>query len=353
MLQYVAVPDAFAGEPENLAGLKIGAVLAQTGPAAAWGRYARMGAALAVEESNARLSLKGAPPVTFIIEDGQTAPASGVSAFQKLVSQDKVQAVIGDVWAFITQPLIPLANRSKVLLGSPTVVPESIAQPGNWFFSLGAQSELSAPAIDQFFTLHSKLKRVAIFCWDDPWGESVRKIWKQEIEKHGMTIVREVCVSDFDYDFRTDVTKVAADQPEIILISYRADKIIRALRERKVNAAILSTEMIEENLSDGTLPWEHAQGVYAWYRRPAEDFRKLFKARYKEESNYLAQNSYDTVNTIISAWENLNGAELSDSFRKLHFDGAVGQIDFRQTPWGNRSLAQLNVVKGKALVPVQ
>ena len=332
--------------------LKVGAVLAQTGAASTWGKYARMGAELAIADINSDTVGDNLPPMKLLIEDGRTSPAAGVTAFRKLVTQDKVHAVLGDVWAFITQPMIPLANRSNILLISPTVVPESISDPGRWFYSIGAESELSAPAISKFFEIHSQLKRIAIFAWDDPWGDSIRQIWKREIEKHGMTIVREVRVSDFDYDYRTDVAKVVAEKPEIILISYQADRIVKALQERKFSAVMLSTEMIEENLLNGSLPWESAQGIYAWSRRPTSEFQERFRAQYGEEANYLAQNSYDAIHAIALARVISKTGDLAEALRQVQFEGVSGPIDFRQTSWGNRTPALLYRIIGRNLVHV-
>jgi len=349
LLLILSAPLSALADPAEL---KVGAVLAQTGPASIWGKYARMGAELAVADINAHTVHGDLPPVKLLIEDGRTSPAAGVTAFQKLVTQDKVHAVLGDVWAFITQPMIPLANRSNILLISPTVVPESISDPGRWFYSMGAESELSAPAISEFFEIHSKFKRVAIFAWDDPWGDSVRKIWKREIEKHGMTVVREVSVRDFDYDYRTDVARVVAEKPEIILISYQADRIVKALQERKFSVAILSTEMIEENLLNESLPWVSAQGIYAWSRRPTTEFQERFRAKYGEEANYLAQNSYDAIHAIARAHVLSQTGDLSGALRRVQFEGVSGPIDFRQTSWGNRTPALLYRITGRDMVPV-
>ncbi|MFA5022989.1 MAG: ABC transporter substrate-binding protein, partial [Candidatus Paceibacterota bacterium] len=99
--------------------IKIGAILSLTGDAAAQGDYALKAIKLAEEEINKNGGVNGRS-VQVVIEDDQTTAKDATTAFSKLINVDKVDGVIGSLWDFTTQPLIPLALTSSTTLISPT-----------------------------------------------------------------------------------------------------------------------------------------------------------------------------------------------------------------------------------------
>ncbi len=92
-----------SGEP-----IKIGAVLSLTGSGSFWAEFSKNAAVLAMDEINNAGGVNGRP-LQIIFEDSQTVPAKGVSSFQKLTSIDGTKIVMGDVWAFLTNPLVALS----------------------------------------------------------------------------------------------------------------------------------------------------------------------------------------------------------------------------------------------------
>ncbi len=130
--------------------IKVGVVYAFTGLGKQWSDYGRMGLELARDEINAAGGVAGRK-IELIFEDSQTEPAKAVSAYRKLVSVDRVKYVLGNVWSFITNPLIPLAGRDKVILISPTVMPESIERTNPYYFTMGYKVSGLRSAVDTFF----------------------------------------------------------------------------------------------------------------------------------------------------------------------------------------------------------
>src|SRR4051812_7302949 len=100
------LPSNVRCEPTN--DFKIGAVLAMTGAAELYGRHAQMSMELAAEEINAQGGIAG-KKLKLIFEDSATQALKATGAFHKLTEVDHVDAVVGEVWAFLTIPLIPLA----------------------------------------------------------------------------------------------------------------------------------------------------------------------------------------------------------------------------------------------------
>lgn len=133
---FLIPPQLFGEEPtgkREVDPIYIGVNYALSGPGMLWGEMGQMGLTLAQEEINNAGGVNGRR-IELIFEDSQTSPAKSVSAYQKLTTFNKTKIIIGDVWAFLTNPLIPLAEKDQVLLLSPTVMPESVERESLAFF---------------------------------------------------------------------------------------------------------------------------------------------------------------------------------------------------------------------------
>ena len=93
--------------------ITIGAIYGFTGAANVWSAQARRGLELARDEINAAGGIHGRS-IKVIFEDNRTTPQGAVGAFKKLVNTDHVHAVVGDIFSFLTLPLVPLAQRSHI-----------------------------------------------------------------------------------------------------------------------------------------------------------------------------------------------------------------------------------------------
>ncbi|NDA38119.1 MAG: hypothetical protein EBX80_06290 [Acidimicrobiia bacterium] len=90
--------------------IKIGVVYGFTGSAQVWSEYGRMGLELAQDEINSSGGIKG-KVIELIFEDSKSNPTQSVTAYRKLVTINKVKIVLGNIWSFLTNPLIPLAAK--------------------------------------------------------------------------------------------------------------------------------------------------------------------------------------------------------------------------------------------------
>jgi branched-chain amino acid transport system substrate-binding protein len=119
-LKGKSTPSSTGKEP-----IKIGAVISLTGFAAPWGEYSKNGIDLAVKNINEKGGIDGRN-VEVVIEDDHTDAKDSVTAYNKLVNVDHVDGVIGSIFDFTSQPLIPLAASNKTTL----LVPEVFRIPG-------------------------------------------------------------------------------------------------------------------------------------------------------------------------------------------------------------------------------
>ena len=121
MKRIVAIALALAAFAATVsaADLKVGVLVPITGPVPAFGQSVKEGAQLAIDAWNAKGGVLGQKIVP-VIEDGQCDAAAATNAANKLINQDQVKFILGEVCSGATIPVTELAGAAKVLLLSPT-----------------------------------------------------------------------------------------------------------------------------------------------------------------------------------------------------------------------------------------
>lgn len=342
-------------EQESHEEIKIGFVYGLTGPAQAWAEYGRLGAELAIKEINQSGGING-QQIKAIFEDSRTNPASAVSAYKKLVEIDKVKVVVGDVWDFITNPIIPLSKKDKVVQISPTVVYESVNPNleklggSEYFFTMGHRISLLEDSVRKFFEVNPNVKSAAILCWDDHWGYSYLSVWKKIISERGIKIIDESCTIDFSHDYKADIARIASKKHDLVLFGHLSNVVLRRIREHKLNSLILTSSNIVENLENGSLPKELAEGVYYSDWKPNEEFVAKFQKAYGKYPIIDASSHYDTVYAIAKALT--LDPDLKTGMKKLKFEGSHGEINFTESYAGDFAKGTLYQIKKGTRVAV-
>jgi branched-chain amino acid transport system substrate-binding protein len=323
--------------------ITIGVVYGFTGAAQVWSDYGRMGLELAQDEINRAGGING-KSIELIFEDSNSNPTQSVAAYRKLVTVDHVKIVIGNIWAFITNPLIPLAAKDNVILVSPTAMHESVELANAHFFTMGEKIHSISAAVDSFFRLNKDVKTVGIFCWDDTWGQAYLNVWKERAAANGVKVEAALCNIDFTNDFRTDVARMASKNVDAVIIAHMGDVILQRMKEQRFSAKVLATSNIVEDIKVKKAPQELFEGVYVTDWRPSEEFLVKFKRRYGVDAVVEAHNSYETLRSIAKALK-VSETDTLQALRTIKYDGVAGLIDFSSSSFANKSSAQLYRVR--------
>jgi branched-chain amino acid transport system substrate-binding protein len=183
--------------------ITIGVILELTGPAAPYGELSKRGLQLAVED----LKTKGVN-VNLIIEDGMTDPKSAVSAIEKLITIDKVNAVIATVISSSIMSCAPIAERNQVILFTPGASSPAISDAGDFIFrnrisGLFEVAKAAEVAIEQF-----DLNRMSMLLVNNEFGRSYGEQFELELEKLGGEIANVDYFLQGESDFRTQLTRL-------------------------------------------------------------------------------------------------------------------------------------------------
>jgi branched-chain amino acid transport system substrate-binding protein len=105
-----------------------------TGDGASFGQSSREGTELAVDEINAAGGLLGGRRIQLIVEDDQSKAEEASSAVTKLITQDRVIAVLGEVASSRSLAAAPVAQRHQVPMITPSSTNEKVTQIGDYVF---------------------------------------------------------------------------------------------------------------------------------------------------------------------------------------------------------------------------
>ncbi|MBX7143514.1 MAG: ABC transporter substrate-binding protein [Oligoflexia bacterium] len=347
MLIMALLSEASAAPTQH----KIGAALGITGMANIWGKAARQAIELAVEEVNANSKYKDSIQIELKLEDTQSTAAAAITAYNKLVSQDKVEAVIGDVWAFLTTPLVPLSARDKVVLISPTVMDKSMHERSDYFFSFGHSFAGLKASAERFFRLHPKVKKIAMVSFDDYWNNAMSEMFQEAAAATGVEVLRDIKLTDWFADFRSETSVLKSLGVDAVVGAWHPETLRQRMQEQKLDVPLISSsDAVEAVLFRGGAMV--LEGVYFLDWPVPAEFTASYRQRFGEAPTHEAHNAYQIVVALAEAWLTSEG-DLRSRLLASKYRGITGAIDFSKAPFVNQASGELFKVSAGKFVGVQ
>ncbi|MCZ7372959.1 MAG: ABC transporter substrate-binding protein [Candidatus Methanoperedens sp.] len=203
---------------QNTEDIKIGVLITYTGGLGPIGEGMANGAKLAAMEINNKGIIKGRN-VTLIIEDTGTDPAKAVEASRKLIDIDKVQVIIGGVGSSETLAIAPYAEKSKVVMISPSSTNLKITDAGEYIFRVVPSDLLQGEAISKLAAAKN-FKKAATLVENNDYGIGMEDVFK----KHFSGNVTSIRYEKGKGDYRTELESIKKANPDVIIyVGYPAD----------------------------------------------------------------------------------------------------------------------------------
>lgn len=269
--------------------IKIGASLSLTGTYAQPGTYQKEGYELCAEHLNAKGGLLGRK-VEFVFYDDQSMPATGVRLYEKLITEDKVEAVMGPYSSPITEAVANVSEKYQKVMVSPLAATTSIFKKGrkHIFMVISPAEAYLEGLID--IAARRGLKTVAILNEDTLFTKASATGVAEIAKKKGMQVVFQEAYPKGNTDFSALLTKVKAANPDVIAASTYFDDavaITRQMRELNVNAKMYGVtvggdlpkfyELLKQNADYvyGSTQWE-ATLPYPGQKEFVDSYQKKF-----------------------------------------------------------------------------
>jgi len=227
----------------------IGEIAALTGPTMQQGTQERNGCVLAVEEINAAGGLLG-KQVKLVTYDFKGQPAEGVSAYRKLVQQDKASVVIGTNFSNVNLAIAPVAEQLKVPIVSNAMEPlVTVPSPGkvNKYHFLAQPSSIEQGQIVARYGLKDlELKTAAcIVNKGNSFATSQAEAFRDYWNANGGKVVEYIEYPAGLMDFKAQLTKIKAANPDCIYIAQYAQEAglqVKQARELGIKAVVLGAK---------------------------------------------------------------------------------------------------------------
>src|SRR3989344_3957989 len=214
-----------SGEPDAQATtetVKLGLMLPLSGDATAYGNPIRTAAFIAADEINAKGGING-KMIEFVTEDSKCSPKDGASAAQKLVNVDKTKVIIGGACSGETLGAAPIAEAAKVVLISPSATSPDITTAGDFVFRLAPSDAYAGIVASEHAFSEMNARKAAIISETSDYAQGLRKVFKENFAKMGGTVVADETYNPEDSDFRSQITKVKASNPDMIYLVPQTD----------------------------------------------------------------------------------------------------------------------------------
>src|SRR5688572_7523892 len=165
--------------------IKIGAILPLTGEAANYGIGLKKGMDLAIMEIN---SDSTNAQIEVIYEDDKATPNSGISAYNKLKSIDKVDFIIGGMFSNVALSIAPIAEKDSLILMSPTASAVEFTKCGDHVSRIYPSDSYDCDLLADFSFNKLQSKSVAIVSVDAASTVEISKVFSDKFKSLGGTI---------------------------------------------------------------------------------------------------------------------------------------------------------------------
>ena len=309
--------------------IKIGASLSLTGTYAALGQNQSRGYQLCAKHVNEKGGVLGRK-IEFVLYDDQSQPATGVRLYEKLITQDKVDLVMGPYSSAITEAVANVSEKYKLPMVAPMASTTSIFKQGRRFvFMVQSPAEVY---LEGLIDLAAKrgLKTVAIVNEDTLFPKATVQGTIELAKKKGLQVVFVEAYPKGNTDFSAILTKMKAANPDVIgAATYFDDAvaITRQMRELNVNPKMYGVTVGGDLPKFYQLLGKNAEFVYGatqWEPELPYPGSREFNEAYKKEFpgadlSYHSAGGYGGCQVLVEAIKragSLDGEKIREAILK-------------------------------------
>ncbi|NNU84333.1 ABC transporter substrate-binding protein [Geobacillus sp. BMUD] len=302
--------------------IKIGANLELSGGVASYGQSIAEGLDLALEEIN-KEGING-KKLELVKVDNKSEAAEATNGAIKLISQDKVVAIIGSATSTNTLAQVQVANDNKVPLITPTGTNPTITNKdgkvNEFVFRTCFIDPFQGTVAAKFALNELKVKNAAVLIdSSSDYSKGLAASFKDAFTQGGGKIVAEEAYVAKDTDFRATLTRIKSANPEFIFLPGYYEEvglIVKQARELGLNVPIMggdgwdSPKLVEiagkDALNNTYITNHYSSGDPD---PKIQEFVKAFKAKYNKAPDAFNALGYDTAYFLADAIKRAGSAD--------------------------------------------
>jgi branched-chain amino acid transport system substrate-binding protein len=339
--------------------IRIGVIQQLTGQMSKYGKTQVAAVTAMSEVINKQRNETKAAQIKLIVDDDQLQPSRGVSIIEKMISTDKVVAVIGAQGSSVTLAMAPIAEKNKVVLISGASGSPKISDAGDFIFRTCPSDVYEGEFIARVYGKMFKGRPLALMYINNDYGIGLRNAFLRNLSQRPLTVL-DLAFQQGATDFRSQLSKIKEAKIEVVyLVGY--EEMIAIFKQAKEfglkcgwlgNNQLNDQSMIDKmgTTSDGTIfpghkfDLDHIKSSYPQF------YKRYLDLSGGEELDMFAAYGVDALLVINDAL--LKGARTGEGikdalYRIKDFEGITGKFSFNEKGDAIRELALYQIENGK------
>ncbi|MEP6743659.1 MAG: ABC transporter substrate-binding protein [bacterium] len=324
-----------------------------TGRTSNFGQSTKNGVEMAVDEINKAGGINGRQ-IKVLSEDDEGRPEKAATVATKLIDQDRVIALVGEVASGNSLAAAPKAQAAKVPMISPSSTNPAVTQVGDYIFRVCFIDPFQGEVMAKFAANTLKAKKAAIMLdFNSPYSRGLTEFFESSFTKLGGQVVTKQSYTQGDRDYKGQLTSIRSANPDVIYVpGYYGEVGVIAKQAKQLG---ITQPLLGGDGWDAPQLWELGgdalNGDFISNHYSVEDpspaiqkFVSDFKSRYSIAPDALAALGYDAMRVLADAIKRAGtteGAKLRDAIAATKdFAGVTGVISIN----GDRNAVKPAVV---------
>jgi branched-chain amino acid transport system substrate-binding protein len=290
--------------------IKVGEFASLTGKEAAFGQSSHKGTQLAIEEANAAGGVLG-KKLELVTEDNQSKAGESATVVKKLISRDKVVALLGEVASSRSLEAAPICQAARIPQISPSSTNPAVTETGDYIFRVCFIDPFQGVVMAKFAKDTLKVRKVAVLTSvSSAYSVGLAKYFKERFAAEGGAVAIEQKYAEGDKDFKAQLTAIKAAGVEGIFVPgyyTEAALVCKQARDLGLQVPVFG--------GDG---WEAPQLI--------EIGGAAMEGTYFS-THYSAENRTPAITAFLEKFRKRFNNETPDAMAALGYDSAMVLID--------------------------
>jgi len=310
-----------------------------TGRTSNFGVSTRNGVLMAADEINKAGGINGRQ-ITILSEDDEGRPEKAATVVTKLIDQDRVIALLGEVASGNSLAAAPKAQSAHVPMISPSSTNPAVTQVGDYIFRVCFIDPFQGEVMAKFAANTLKAKTAAIMLdFNSPYSRGLTEFFEKSFTKLGGRVLSKQSYTQGDRDYKGQLTSIRSLNPDVIYVpGYYGEVGVIAKQAKQLD---IKAPLLGGDGWDAPQLWELGgdaiNGSFISNHYSVEDpspaiqkFVADFKSRYNVVPDALAALGYDAMRVLADALKRSGtsaGPALRDAIAATkEFPGVTGVI---------------------------
>jgi branched-chain amino acid transport system substrate-binding protein len=310
-----------------------------TGRTSNFGQSTKAGVEMAADEINKAGGINGRQ-ITILSEDDEGRPEKAATVVTKLINQDRVVALLGEVASGNTLAAAPKAQAAKVPMISPSSTNPAVTQVGDYISRVCFIDPFQGAVMAKFAANTLKARKAAIMLdFNSPYSRGLTEFFEASFKKLGGEIIDKQSYTQGDRDYKGQLTAIRSKNPDVIYVpGYYGEVGVIAKQAKQLD---IKAPMLGGDGWDSTQLWDlggdSLNGDFISNHYSVDDpspaiqkFVADYKSRNGNVPDALAALGYDAMKVLADAIKRAGtteGPQLKDAINATKgFVGVTGTI---------------------------